>query len=587
MKIKKNLSFYTGLIFLLFTVIQILFYFIKPSDILLKLNFSFITPDKVNNLIAKQIFFLLIIFFITTAILWLYKSRFYPLILSKFISLLNKITLIINYKLLSVILISYLAVLFLLSIINFDLGFDEAWYLHWAKNFSATGIALYSTNGQISLIDTITMLPYYLVSTVVFWSGGSEVWHFKLLSTLFSIVALLYFFYFIKTISNKIAALLSVLFLIIQPGFAFISTSFFGELFQIFFVLIGLKFWLYDNYKNDSKNIILPSLFFSIAIHTKFQLLIVLFLTIFIFSFIVKKQNTSKILLYTLLFTVFIIFIRTLPVVFTDIKNLRYLLIMDWVSGNSISQSLSLTAFDKIQLFNRFFSVPLFLVVIFASFLYFKKPIVIFLTVFSAVTSVWWILLFPYSTYRHPFIAIISICILSGLLIYNWYNITDLKIKNSLRFKFIVISTFSFLMLYGFSANIFYSYIGYNDGVQFDLDGFNSRLFEPVKHDNSQKDFHAELKKIVSPLDTLYNGSFVTRFYLPNTIFTKEKISESLKNSPDGDTKYFLVTRDVYPLGFTKIYAELDSLAAVDTLQVQLLLKKGEHELYGIAKTQR
>lgn len=586
MKIKKNLYIYTGLIFLFFTAIQILFIFTDPSTLLQKINFPFNTPDKINNLATKQVLLIQICFLILTSALWLYKSSYYPLILSRLKFLFNRISIVFNYRLIIFLIISYLGILFIISIINFDLGFDEAWYLHWAKNFSATGIAFYLTNGNISIIDTITMLPYYLVSSIVYWVGGNQVWHFKLLSTLLSIIALIYLFYFTKLISNKIAAMLAILFLVIQPGFGFVSTSFFGELFQVFFVLLGLNYWL-NNSSENNKNIIISSVFFSLAIHTKFQLLIVLLITIIIFGLITKKQSSFKIIIYTLLFTVLIGFIRILPVVFADIKNIRYLLIMDWVSGSSITQSLSFTAFEKIQLFNKFFSLPLFLIIIYASFKYLKKQIEIFLTIFSVVAVFWWIFLFPYSTYRHPFIAIIFLCIIGALLGNKWYSENDNIIKNSLAYKYLIISVFSFLMLYGMSANVIYSYIGYNDGVQFDLDGFNSRLFEPVKHDNSQKDFHAELKKIVSPLDTLYNGSFVTRFYLPNTIFTKEKISESLKNSPDGDTKYFLVTRDVYPLGFTKIYAELDSLAAVDTLQVQLLLKMGEHEMYGIAKTQR
>lgn len=586
MKIKKNLYIYTGLIFLFFTAIQILFIFTDPSTLLQKINFPFNTPDKINKLATKQVLLIQICFFILTSALWLYKSSYYPLILSRLKFLFNRISIVFNYRLIIFLIISYLGILFIISIINFDLGFDEAWYLHWAKNFSATGIAFYLTNGNISIIDTITMLPYYLVSSIVYWVGGNQVWHFKLLSTLLSIIALIYLFYFTKLISNKIAAMLAILFLVIQPGFGFVSTSFFGELFQVFFVLLGLNYWL-NNSSENNKNIIISSVFFSLAIHTKFQLLIVLLITIIIFGLITKKQSSFKIIIYTLLFTVLIGFIRILPVVFADIKNIRYLLIMDWVSGSSITQSLSFTAFEKIQLFNKFFSLPLFLIIIYASFKYLKKQIEIFLTIFSVVAVFWWIFLFPYSTYRHPFIAIIFLCIIGALLGNKWYSENDNIIKNSLAYKYLIISVFSFLMLYGMSANVIYSYIGYNDGVQFDLDGFNSRLFEPVKHDNSQKDFHAELKKIVSPLDTLYNGSFVTRFYLPNTIFTKEKISESLKNSPDGDTKYFLVTRDVYPLGFTKIYAELDSLAAVDTLQVQLLLKMGEHEMYGIAKTQR
>ena len=105
-----------------------------------------------------------------------------------------------------------------------------------------------------------------------------------------------------------------------------------------------------------------------------------------------------------------------------------------------------------------------------------------------------------------------------------------------------------------------------------------TRLFFPLAWDNSQQQFHAELKKIVSPADTLYNGTFVTHCYTNNPVADLSKLNLSLLNSPG--KKFVLVTREIYPLGLEQGYKLLDTLKLPRTLR----LKNGEFELYTIEK---
>lgn len=148
--------------------------------------------------------------------------------------------------------------------------------------------------------------------------------------------------------------------------------------------------------------------------------------------------------------------------------------------------------------------------------------------------------------------------------------------------KYVSVFAISFLILYGFSTNLIYAYIGYNDGVQFDLDGFKNRLFSKIEYDNSQKLFYERLKSTVNPGDTIYNGSFVTRFYMnnPEASIISMKSSLSISDPVGNAEKLFLITRENYPLGFEKIYKELDSAG----LQKRLILKTGDNELWGIKK---
>jgi hypothetical protein len=135
-------------------------------------------------------------------------------------------------------------------------------------------------------------------------------------------------------------------------------------------------------------------------------------------------------------------------------------------------------------------------------------------------------------------------------------------------------------MMYGFSANLIYAYIGYNDGVQFDLDGYRSRLFTNIEYNSTQKEFYENIQTRLRPLDTLYNGSFVSQFYLGNPVAPVSKLKESFSVNPIQPVKYLLITRDIYPLGLEKGRILLDSIGANWKLEV----KTGEFEMYSVKK---
>lgn len=584
--LKLNIKRLFGIVvaaLLMSVLLYIVLWFIPPASILSGMQFKFNTPEKIDNLVFKQVRSLIFFFSLILFIIWFYGTPQFLATL-KYIKIVSlKISQYFNVTFLLIISVLYLTVLYTLAISNFDLGYDEAWYIHWSKNFSETGIAYYTTDDKISIIDTITMLPYYLFSPVLFRIGLSEVWQFKLFNSILSVIALLSMFVFLKRTSGKTIAVFSIFYLIMQPGFGFISSSYFGELFQVIFFFAGLYYWLINEDRAIDKRLLLSGFLFSLAIHTKFQLLIILILVFIIFNFLQKNSRSYKILLYTILFTSVIGLLRILPVLLTEPKNIRYLLIMDWVTGNSISQSLSFVAFEKIQLFNRFFPISLFCIIIAASIIYLKKPFEKFLTIFSLTSVLWWIFLFPYTTYRHPFIGILTLCILAATLSVSLYNrLIETKKLSLYTLKYLTVFSVLTLMLYGFSANLIYAYIGYNDGVQFDLDGFKNRLFAPIQRDNSQKDFYLQLKQLISDKDTLYNGSFVTRFYLNNPVYSINSMYNKINDDQiyGADEKLLLITRENYPLGFDKIYNELDSMG----LRKRLILKKGQNELLGIKK---
>ncbi|KXK50682.1 MAG: hypothetical protein UZ05_CHB002001607, partial [Chlorobi bacterium OLB5] len=408
---------------------------------------------------------------------------------------------------------------FAASVYYYDLGFDEAWYIYFARNFSEKLFPFYTANERIAVIDTISMLPYYIISLVNFKAGFTDVWHFKLLSVLLSVFTLIVMYRITGRIYGKATALLFIFLLVIQPGFGFIASSFFGEFLQAAFLFGGLYYWQKE--PSVKNHLVISSLFFTAAIHTKFQLVIIISAVLLILGFFSKESGSYRLLVYTLLFTALVSFIRTVPVLISSPQNIRNLaVITDLLAAKSTTVSPALVL-ERLQLFNRFFPLPVLAAVLGLFAFRMKTAAEKFLFYFSIITALWWIFLYPLSTYRNPFMAVIVLCFMAALLLVELFERYSSKYPaKKIKLKYAAGLCIAFLMLWGFSSNLIYSRIGYNDGVQFDLDGFNSRLFEPVKHDNSQKDFHAELKKTVSPLDTLYNGSFVTRFYLQNTVFT-------------------------------------------------------------------
>ena len=571
---------------LLFGIIYILIKIAPPSGIIQKVSgITFNDTSRVDAVFYKYTILLILLGTGILFLLWFKQSPY----LEKFTQLVKTaaagFSRVFTINILLALSLVYLAVLFFAAIHYYDLGFDEAWYITFARNFSLTGMPFYTGDSRLAVIDTISMLPYYILSLINFKAGLIEVWHFKILSVLLSVFTLIVLYRITGKLYSKAAAVLFMFFLIIQPGFGFIASSYFGEFLQAAFMFYGLYYWLKDDGGVTNKTLIITSLLFSFAIHTKFQLVIILPAVLIFLAFTDKDKHPVKLLIYTVLFTALISLVRTIPVLLTAPAQIRSLaLITDLLAAKSTTVSASLVL-ERLQLFNRFFPLAVLIVVSGLFSLHMKNAFERFILFFTLVTSFWWIFIYPLSTYRNPFMAIITVCLMAAIMLTRLYD--SFYSKNPARIILIkYVSAFGilFMMLYGFSANLVYAKIGYNDGVQFDLDGFVSRLFTPVAHDNTQKDFYRELRGVIQPSDTLYNGSFVTKFYVPNSVYSIQRMTETLKGSPPGTEALLLITREMYPLGFENIYSQVDSLVQADSLKKRIILKTGQHELYSLKK---
>lgn len=565
---------------LLFTSLNVLLVLITPSDLLHRIfNYNINNPEKINKLFYKQLYVLISLSVFALFAVWFYKSPLFKKLVKYISAAFNRFLGFFSINVLWVITVLYLTVLFIIAAAHYDLGYDEAVYLEYAKYFAQTAVVYINLNEKIILVDTIAMLPYYISSLPLFWLNLTDLGHFKTLSVLLSAISLFFLFKISKLLYGTTAAALFIFFLGLQPGFGFIASSYFGELLQAAFLLYGFYYAFAGNNKNEIKSrLILSAVLITLAIHTKFQLAFILTFTLLALYFSTKQKNVLILLGYTVLFSALLSAIRTIPILIFDYTLLRRLiLITDIFAGPAYASWFVII--DKFQLFNRFFPLPLFILISVSFYFYSKNLFERALFFFSVITAAWWIFLYPLTTYRNPFMGIITICLMAAILIVKIYNDIIAKFPEYSRaVKIFSVTSVLLIISYGFSANLIYAYIGYNDGVQFDLDGFKNRLFTMPTHDTSQKDFYLNLNNYIGKKDTVYNGTWVAQYYLDNPVCTFDKMKESLDSNP-GD-KYMIITRDFYPLGFEKIYTQIDSIG----LKKELIFKTDKHELYKVRR---
>ncbi len=568
---------YSWLLTLAVVAVYIVLFFIHPSKIITKiLHVNFNTPERVDSIFFRELRYLVIAGVLFSVILWLLQSRYRDSLILRTKIFLIRLASFFSLKVLIYLSLIYLVALFYFAVFHYDLGFDEAWYIYYAKNFAKTGIPFAMDNGKISLIDNISMLPYYILTVINFKTGLTDVVYFKLISSLFSWISLIIFFRAISKFCGRSVAIIALFILIAQPGFGFVASSYFGEVISMGFVFMGLYIWLKEEPPYRIKTILCAALLFSFALNTKLQLAIVLLGSLLLFSYTDRKSSAIKVFIYTIIFTFGIIFIRSVPILIRDPKLMKFLVLISGFGGDAVAPLSTAFLSDKLELFNRFFPLPVMVLALAIFPFRMKNSFERFLFLFTSITFFWWILFSPYSTYRIPFVGIITLSIIIAILVREFYEKSNGK--KSTMVKFATAISVIIIMVYGFSANIMYAYVGYNDGVQFDLDGTRSRLFSPVSHDNSQKEFYSELKNMTGAFDTLYNGSYVTQCYLENPIASIQNLKESMQTNPA--RKLLLITRERYPQGLEKGRQILDSLGA----PWRLALKNGDYELYVIKK---
>ena len=562
---------------ILLTVISYIF---SPARFLLLLNVQINNVQRFDGVVHNT----LLLFFALLAILFInqYISNGLRQKVNDTLNLfLNSLSRALSFNSLLIISSIYLFVLFVIGIKNYDIGTDEVWYILGGRSLFKFFFPYYTTNGLIYsgsnfyLADNLTSLPTHIASFLNYAFNFTEVWQFKFTATLLSCITIITVFYTIYKIYDIKYSTLFLFLVIIQPGFGFMATSFFGEIPQLFFFFAAVYFWFKEDKEfPDKKEILLISLFFALLGHTKLQTFPILILSLILFHFIDKGKKPVQVAITTIALFIFIAIIRTIPIFLFDQSLLIKIAKFYFLSFTAIGNE-SIVRLQRLQLYNHYLSILFFALTLSISFFLIRKPIEKFIYLFTLIYTLWFILFFDLNTYRNIFLGIFLIMFLASVSLLKAKDIyfSNLKSTNNLR-KFVIAFFVILLMIWGFSANLIYAIIGYNDGVQFDLEGSKTRLFTIIRCDDSQKTFYKKIKNYISPNDTVYIcGSgipvFTTQFYLPdNPIYDFNHFKESLVIE---NRKLIIIDRVSYPIDLEVGRKVLDSL----NLNKTLILKTG------------
>jgi len=210
------------------------------------------------------------------------------------------------------------------------------------------------------------------------------------------------------------------------------------------------------------------------------------------------------------------------------------------------NRGLSWVIVERLQLYNRFFPILVFAFIISFSIMLLENKFEKFIFVVFLVMNLYWILFFNFVTYRHLFMGIIPACfLLTKILIFVYSELSKRFGKRITLFKIFALFSFFIFFAYGASTNLIYSIVGYNDGVQFDLDGYQSRLGHEIKPDLKQQTFYNSLNNYINTDDIIFSDApQIANFYVNNRVYTLNKINDfndSLYN------RYIIISREAYP----------------------------------------
>lgn len=516
-----------------------------------KINYHEAFNLYIQKLSITGVIFLIALYLVVTNKFW----KIIRTIISYGEKIAIKIENILNLKVWFTFSFIYLIILFGIAIVHYDLGIDEAWYLHYAENFASQGVPFYTINEEIQLVDFMTMLPHYITYAIADFFIPINLYVVKTIATILSLTGLILIAYTIINTRSTSLSLLTLSFIILQPGFGFITSSFFGEVLSIGLLFLGMYFIL----KEDGK-IILGILSVVLAIHTKFQLLPLVLFTLLLLSFFYHDKKLLRNTGIVLFLTILLMGLRLLPFLTHEGGLVMIIKQFYHLSTSYHDNSYFFLKLERLQLLNRFFPLSFFLILVPVSFPLLKNKFEKFVFIFGIVTILYWTFFFRFVTYRHLFLGIIPFCYLAAIVVQHLFAYLTQKI--SLRSTLIVklFSIFSFILFftYGTSTNLIYAWRGYNDGVQFDMDGYQNQLFGKIEHDNSQQLFYHFIQSNIDSDIAIYTESpHVSKFYLKNDIYQLNRLPN--QTSFD-DPIYIIISREFFPNQIDEGFKQLKAL---------------------------
>jgi len=161
---------------------------------------------------------------------------------------------------------------------NYPLFFvDEGAFLRVSKTLAVEGVYAdrssegYRYNGAVISTGPTVIVP----TAILFKIFGVNPIYGRLVSAVYGVLMLLALWYFTNQLFNRTTALLAVIFALASPALSLIfnARAMMGDIPGVFFILMGMIFWVHPKGKTIPQ-LILAGVFFGLACVTKFQFIL-------------------------------------------------------------------------------------------------------------------------------------------------------------------------------------------------------------------------------------------------------------------------------------------------------------------------
>lgn len=420
-------------------------------------------------------------------------------------SILEKLKSFVKYFSIDTIFVTsfVFSIIFIVAaVFLFDIGQDPSYYLNDLQNIEKYGFITrdYDTGG--TNIYLIPNMPFNILSYAYVKIFGFSVIGIRFIIVLFTIL----FIYSLYLYLEKEIFKYSYVLIFSIPGIYSLTSEIFLEIAALSFIFLSLHFLNKFETQRTKRFQYFSILFMVIAFTTKFQLFVYLFLIFTAMILLERDIERKRFLLHYLIKSYILIFLIVIVTILPFGIN-EVLIYLNWyfISNTAEGRGFLTTSDLKLFMVNEILFVPLFILAIYLYYKYSGNSIKFysfhFISLFSIINVVYWLIFFSSVTWRNIIYAGIFLCIMLAVILIHHKNLA----------KVVLVSFF----LFGLFANFIFLHHGVIDDIQFLKERFKPIVFT---RDISQKNFFEKAKKIIEPESNVYVPAlpYLSRVYLDN-----------------------------------------------------------------------
>ena len=487
----------------------------------------------------------------------------------------------INYSYLKILVLVLIITIFLgisfYSTYNLDVGADEGGQLSRIKGFYD-----YGKFQQPNMLDRpswhlqLTYYPYFILKHILPFS----IYPARLITLFYSLLLLLVVGRIVTIKYGLNACIITIILLISDVGFVFLSSSAYGEIGAVLFLFMAIYLRTRNNL--GKKRIFLSALFFAIAGLNKLQVLPYIFFVnlLFILFQPTHKRENIFILFHFVLFWFLGVFIFA----FLQGYDLSQITYGFWRISHASSEMIhplpllrrlaQLSHFDSITNLLLVCVIVSYYVVNFTKVNTFEKA----LFGFSMINTFSWLFGFGAFSTRNLLYAIIINCILISIIALRTLDFSKKSRAGFSAIVWVIVLFLSFNFADGTLTSVRLANIGISDEINFANAGYATYSRKEIDK-SQQKEFFDFINLKMDSRSNIY-GISVDYFWKTYTDRTFTPVPHNIANfSFIEDGAYFVMTY----IDYKNDYVWNDLVVYLNN-NAELIFKKNFYEIYKITK---